>query len=831
MKTACDQVGTKPVWSALFSIPFPSAMTPPLHKLPSASTSGCRVPGIFLALLFLIASASADTLQWDATPGAGGAAGVQLGNGNWANLAVNWRNTTTGTDDVTWDNARNDIAEFGISGALITASSISVTDTVIAGGLGFLGFSASPAAIGYNFTNGTIQLATGASINIADNASSGNGFITINSTLAGQNLIIQKSGGTGIGFVSLGGNNIGLTGTLTLAGANGGTFLRPTAVTAVNSLTSIIVESGSTFASTVSGTFTANFVISGQGKEQNAGTGDFRGAIRVDASSSQVFSGNITIAGTAATFNTSGGTAAITGNIGESSALSVFTKKGDGTLTLSGTNTYTKGTSVTGGTLELSFATASATSNIIAGGTAFSLTGSSLLVTGKASSPNSQTFGTTSVKGVSSIAANAGSGGTLSLHLGTISREGTGDHLRITANTGTTILASHNGLIGAWAIYQKDGVAGWAGASGGVVGIFSGDLEYATGTNVSDLPGYSTGSNLSITGASEGNVTVTAGTTQLNTITMVGKCDSRSIAIGAGNLIRFGAAGGIQILSEAKSLTVGATPGAGQITAGTTGSTELILTNNSASSTLLINAQIIDNGGSGGSTDVSINGTGNTVLATANTYTGLTQVLSGSVEAAHNQALGAVGSGTTSRTVVSSGAALEVSGNLSNMAENLLLNGSGISSGGALRNVSGTNTLSGTITLGAATRISSDAGTLILSKGAAATTIITLAQNLTFAGNGNIEVQSRIANGTGTITKTGNGMLILSGNNNFTTSISITGGTLRFNNVNALGTVAGGVTVSGGTLDITNNTTTLAETLSLSGAGLGNQGALLSSSG
>lgn len=790
-----------------------------------------------LSILTVLASAPvrAVTLQWDANPGT---PGVQLGAGTWADAAANWRNVDTATDNVTWSNGSAYVARFGLDGSAFAANTITVTDTVNAAGLDFLGFTAAPTQAqgsGYIFNGGTIQLATGSVISIADNASSGNGFITFNGALAGQNLVIRKSGGTGIGFVALSGNNTGLTGTLTLSGVNGGTFLRPTAVAAVNSLSTIIVESGSTFASTISGTFVSNFVIGGEGQEQTAGAGDYRGALRVDSSSTQVFTGNFTLSDFGATINTSGGTATISGNIGEIEPGSLLTKKGDGTLTLSGTNTYTGGTMITGGTLALNFAAVgSPTSNIISSSSNMFLAGGGLLVTGADTGASSQAFAATYVNGFNTVTANAGASGTLSVNLGLIQRGGYGDHLRIVTTGSTTVLASNNGFVGAWASYKSGTVAGWAGVQGGVLGIFAGDLNYETGKTISSVTGYTATSNLGINGSSEGNITVAAGTTEINTISMAGKCDPRTIVLGAGDLIRFGNAGGIQVVGDAKSLTVGSAPGVGQITAGTTGATELILTNNSTTSTLTINAQIVDHGGGGSSgMDVIVNGTGNTILAGPGTYTGLTQVLSGSLEVTHNQALGAVGSGTVSRTIVSSGAALQVSGNLTNMAENLLLNGSGIATGGALRNVSGVNTVSGTISLGSAARISSDAGTLILSKGAGTSTtiIITGTQNLVFAGNGNIEVQSRIATSTGTVTKTGNGVLILSGDNNFSGAMTISGGTVRMTHTAALGTIAGSTTVStGGTLEITGGISTT-EGITINGAGFNNQGALLSTSG
>ena len=65
---------------------------------------------------------------------------------------------------------------------------------------------------------------------------------------------------------------------------------------------------------------------------------------------------------------------------------------------------------------------------------------------------------------------------------------------------------------------------------------------------------------------------------------------------------------------------------------------------------------------------------------------------------------------------VASGAALELSGGITIGAEALTLNNAGVSSGGALRNISGNNTYQGAITLSTnAVRINSDSGTLTLS--------------------------------------------------------------------------------------------------------------------
>ena len=69
---------------------------------------------------------------------------------------------------------------------------------------------------------------------------------------------------------------------------------------------------------------------------------------------------------------------------------------------------------------------------------------------------------------------------------------------------------------------------------------------------------------------------------------------------------------------------------------------------------------------------------------------------------------------TTLGTTVSSGAALELQGGITVGTEALSITSTGISSNGALRNISGNNTFGGTITLAGNTTIQSDAGTLTL---------------------------------------------------------------------------------------------------------------------
>ena len=128
-----------------------------------------------------------------------------------------------------------------------------------------------------------------------------------------------------------------------------------------------------------------------------------------------------------------------------------------------------------------------------------------------------------------------------------------------------------------------------------------------------------------------------------------------------------------------------------------------------------------------------------------------------------------------SGTVVNSGAALQTQGGIAIGAEDLTLNGSGIASDGAFRNISGNNSFDGAITLGSDSMIASDASTLTLNGD-----IDNGGFLLTASGAGN-ETTTGIISGLGGLTKTSSGTFTLSGsaNNTFTGTTFVTDATLQ----------------------------------------------------
>jgi fibronectin-binding autotransporter adhesin len=195
-----------------------------------------------------------------------------------------------------------------------------------------------------------------------------------------------------------------------------------------------------------------------------------------------------------------------------------------------------------------------------------------------------------------------------------------------------------------------------------------------------------------------------------------------------------------------------------------------------------------------GSGTVTKNGSGNLFLSESNTYTGATAVNAGVLNIQNNNALGATNSGTT----VASGAVLELQGGITVTNEALTVSGTGIGNNGALRNISGTNTWGGAVTLATNTEFQTDAGRLVVSGAITSTN-----QGLTIDGAGNTTLSGPISLVAGPITKAGAGTLTISGSNSSSGLLSVTGGKLEVGAGNNLGT--GAISLDGGTLRSTNS--------------------------
>ena len=226
------------------------------------------------------------------------------------------------------------------------------------------------------------------------------------------------------------------------------------------------------------------------------------------------------------------------------------------------------------------------------------------------------------------------------------------------------------------------------------------------------------------------------------------------------------------------------------------------------------------------------------------------QIQQGALRFANTNAAGLSGNNYE----VSNGAALELSGGFTQALNNgnFTLNGTGIGSGGALRSLSGTNTITaantatGTILLNSDSSIGVDAGTLTIKKvisgggslakvgvgtlvleGTYSDNTTTFANSFTGATTisaGTLEVRGSIAtsssitnnaalvfnsgsaqayanaiDGNGTLTKSGAGTLTLSGGGTISGNLIVSGGTVQLGATNGISTSAG-LEIFGGAL-------------------------------
>ena len=396
--------------------------------------------------------------------------------------------------------------------------------------------------------------------------------------------------------------------------------------------------------------------------------------------------------------------------------IGTLTKDGGGTLTLSGTNTYSGLTTVSAGALNFS------SSGSLASGNALTVGAS-----GTADFANAnQTLGAVNNANTATNALNfSSSSGTVTL--GSLSGLGNtrfGSDASIGTLSGGTV--NLNGATNAINTLN-----------GGTVNLGSGfALTVSDGTSAGTISGTSatltktTSGTLTFSGANTytGLTTVSAGTLQLGNGGTTGSLAAAGAIVNNANLT----------INRSNAVVQGTDLSAAAIT------------------------------GTGSFTQA---GSGTTTLNAANSYSGLTTVSAGVLNIQSATGLGTTAAGTS----VATGAALQLQGGITVGAEALTLAGTGVSSDGALRSITGANTFGGTLTLGAASRINSDAGTLTLSNTG---TLTGAGFDLTVGGAGDTVIAGILSTTTGGLAKDGAGTLTLNGANTFTGLTSVSNGAL-----------------------------------------------------
>ncbi|EBO2649167.1 autotransporter outer membrane beta-barrel domain-containing protein [Salmonella enterica subsp. enterica serovar Kentucky] len=419
-------------------------------------------------------------------------------------------------------------------------------------------------------------------------------------------------------------------------------------------------------------------------------------------------------------------------------------KSGDDTLTLSGSNTYTGGTLINGGTLVASNVEALGTGDVTDNATLALNTGgtfdNAISGSGQVVKSGDETLtlsGTNSYTGGTTI-----SGGTLvATNVEALGSGDVTDDATLELNTGGTF---DNAISGSGQVVK----------SGDKMLTLSGANSYSGGTLISD--GTLVASNVEALGT--GDVTNNA-TLALNT----GGDFTNNIS-GSGQVVKSG--DDTLTLSGANSYTGGTTISGGTLVA--TNVDALGTGDVTNSSTLELNT--------GGTFDNAISGSGQVVksgdetltLSGSNTYTGGTLISGGTLVATNGDALG-TGDVTDNATLE-----LNTGGTFDNV-----ISGSGqvVKSGDDTLRLSGANSYTG--------------GTLISGGTLVATSVEALGSG-DVTDNAVLELNTggtfdNAISGSGQVVKSGDKTLTLSGANSYTGGTTISGGTLVASNVEALG--------------------------------------------
>jgi autotransporter-associated beta strand protein len=499
----------------------------------------------------------------------------------------------------------------------------------------------------------------------------------------------------------------------------------------------------------------------------SGGTGAFNfggGALEAGGSFITALPMTLTGSGGNATVDTAGYTVTLSGSLSGPGGL---TKTDSGTLVLSAANTYAGPTAVNGGVLSLTGWLNAATSLAIGDGTF------SYAPTAHAGTGNSQSVaGLTVNVGVSGVNASASN----TLALGGISRNAGGvvDFNSGTTGKITTTQTNTNGILGPWATYGSGTSMMYAAASGSstpyMIAAYTGAASITSG--VSGLTDTTGTVNYAL---SDGGGTLTAAVTA-NTIQFTGAANTIT-APGANSLSLNG------IMNDGS--------GAATITGGNLviGSTkELVFT---GPGNVTVGSVIHDN--AGGASALIMAGSGTLVLAATNTYNGQTTISAGTLQVGSGGTTGSIGSssGVTDNGVL----AFNRSGSISFSP---IISGTG----SLTQRGPGTMTLTSSSTYTGSTTISG--GTLQLGDGVSnngsVAGNITDNANLTFA-NPNAQTYTGTISGSGNLTKTGAGALMLAASNIYSGGTEVDDGILvAANGSNGSATGTGTVTLNGGTL-------------------------------
>ncbi len=808
-----------------------------------------------IASLFAVGKANAANLTWNSA-GPTNNWSTAAGNGNWLPGGVLWTNNDSAIFDLSsgaaesidvtvantvFDNMTFDVTGFTIgsggAGTLLLGNDLASTITVTngadtatvnetlgnnaggassltkagAGTLVLTGTAANTYSGGTTISAGTVTLNHEGAL--------GTGAVTNNGTLnivkIGTNLVYTglstAMSGNGVTNVTLGagtvttilnGNYSGYTGTwnVGVGAAAGAGKIQLNGLD--NAASTINILANSTVFVSAAVTKNASVVLNG------GDTGESIGQLRVEGNG--IWAGNISLAGAMTGLNdafigVNAGTGTFSGIISEAGGSRVLSKSGAGTSVVSGTNTYSGGTSVLNGTVSVSVLNNTGVAGNVGTGSTINLgnlvTGAGLTYTGAGEMTDR-------------VLNLAGTTGGIVL-----TQSGVSGHLKFTSAMTAT-------GAGAKTLTLQGSTAATAELAGAIVNSTLATAITKTGTGTWTLSGANTNT---------GATAVNQGTLRLNYDTGAGGTDSNKIAdagvltLGGGTLELVG--GSHTEIVASTTLTAGTnnfvnrtggsavlqlgaiTPNAGTSLTFNAGAIATTTTANHASGILGTWARV----GSAWATS-----SGGSIVA----YTGYTDVSqffdgtpAGTIPTGANNNVRIINGGTSGNITLGGGALTQAytlqndstGATIAPAAGTDVLN-VGDASGGAIWQTSG----AGSLVIGATV------GNGVLTTGAAVNTGPATLRLINDSVTNALTVNSNITNNTGldvvSITKTGDGVLVLNGNNSYTGVTTVGSGSTTLS--------GGGTLVLSGTNTATGNTLVgNGATLQLRSAGaLGNTG-------
>jgi RHS repeat-associated protein len=734
--------------------------------------------------------------------GAGGVSGA-IGSGAVVNNASLVFNSTGSVSVAGAISGTGSVTQQGTGTLLFSNSSNSYTGgtTIAAGALAFadgaLGTSGNIAITG----SATLRWSTGNTQDISGRLALNNN-VTATLDTNGNNVTLATGfGGAGSGAVTKTGS-----GTLTFAAAN--------------TYTGVTTCAGGTLYLAIANACPGNAVINGGTLAFVEGGVAASGTITVSGTSTlqwangntQDISGRLVLSsGSRATFDTLSNNVTLATAFGSSGSAAIA-KSGTGTLALSASNTYTGGTTISGGTVVFAYGGLGSSGTI-------TFAGNSTLcwASGNARDISSRLVINNGVNatldiGTSDVTLATSFGGSGS---GAVTKNGTGTLYLTTANTytgGTTINAG--------TVEFRTGALGTSGAitfagnstlrwyqyftSGNTDDISSrlviGNGVTATldtkGNNITFATGFGANGSGAITKLGDGTLTLAAANTYTGTTLVT----AGTLALTAANACMGGATlngGTVSFASGGFGASAPIVFAANSTLRWADGNTDdvsnRLALSNAVAATLDIGANNVTFASSFGGTSsgaIAKNGTGTLTLGAANTYTGGTTSNAGTVAFADG-GLGTIGAihtygGSTLRWTAGNtqdissrftgiNATLDVGGNTVTFAS------SSYSSGTLTK--AGSGTLITTATLSTQETFTIAAGVVQIGDGGmtgaiAATNVVNNAALVVNSAN-NVAIE-KVISGTGSVTKTGVGTLYLTAANTYTGGTTIADGTLEF---------------------------------------------------